>query len=196
MSLLTARNVVGFTKPPRGPQLWFINDMSVRLYSELVTTTTLNNSTAESTLASFSVPALAFSNQGGVRAHAAGTLANATSTGTVTLRAKLVLGGTTMTVMESSALSLSTSTSSRSWNAETVILGTTNSTDLRSWNYAEVSTPSALASPVAAFTLSGYNGLVSPNSTASATLNFTAQFSVASTGVTATHNLGTLETLA
>lgn len=195
MALLTVRNVVGFTKPPRGPALWFINDMSVRLYSELVTTTTLTNSTAESTLASFSVPALALSNQGGIRAHAAGKI-RFTSTGTVRLRAKLVLSGTTMTLMESSALPLSASTASRSWNAETVVLGTTNSTDLRSWNLAEVSTPSALASPVAAYSLSGYNSLVTPNSTAAATLNFTAQFSAASTSRTATRNLGTLETLA
>ena len=196
MSLLTARNAIGFTKPPRGPALWFTNDMSVRLYSRLVTTTTLANSTAQTTLASFTVPALSLTNQGGVRAHFAGTLANATSTGTVTLRAKLVITGTTMTVLQSPPLTLSTSTSPRSWNAETVILGTTNSTDLRSWSYADLSVPSALATPASTFTGSGYKALVTPNSTAAGTLTLTAQFSVAAAGVTASRNLATLETLA
>lgn len=195
MSLLTARNTIGFTKPPSGPALWFSNDMSVRLYSELVASATVSNSTAESTLASFSIPALALTNQGGLRTHVSGDITAAT-TATVTLRAKLIISGTTMTVLATSALPLAASTTSRSWNVESVVLGTTNSTQLRSWSYADLSSPSTLTTPPTTFTGAGYATITAPNSSASGTLNITAQFSAASTGISASRHLGTLETLA
>ena len=196
MSLLEVSNVVGFTKPPRGPQAWWSNDVSVRKYAEIVASSTMGNTTAETTIASMSVPALALTNKGGIRGWAAGTVSNATSTGTVTLRAKLVVGGTTTTIAETSGISISTSTTPRSWMTLITVLGTTSSTALRGWSMATVSAPSTLDTPPSTYQGFGYSMPIVANSSSAGTLNFTMQLSVASTGVVASGDVAALETLA
>lgn len=195
-TLGTISNRVGFTKPPRGRALWFTNDVSVRKYSEIVASSTMGNTASETTLATFTVPALALANQGGVRSLISGTVANATSTGTATIRTKLTIGASTVTLAQTSGITLSTSTKSRNWYTEVVVLGTTLSTQLRSANWTAVTAPSTLATAPSTFDGLGRATVTVPNSSASATLKTTVQFSVAHSGVVASVQSGILETLA
>jgi hypothetical protein len=194
MALLTVRNAVGFTKPPRGPALWFRDDMSVRLYAAKASPTTMGNSTTQTTLASFTVPAFAFSG-GGVRGVVSGTI-SAGSTTTVTVRSKLVISGTTALVAQSSAIPLTASTSPRDFLSGVLVLGTTNSTALISHNETVLSAPSAFLTAPAVYTGTGYTRSIVPNSTAQSTLSFTLQFGHASTAISGNVSQGTLETLA
>lgn len=197
MSLLSVSDIVGFTKPPRGSMVFFVSPMAVRKAGEKVSTTTLTNSTAETLLASFTVPALTHTNQGGTRSVVVGTMTNAsTSAVTVTLRAKLTVGASTVTLSQTSALSLTGSTLSRHWGAEVQTIGTTFSTQLRTWSGAVITNPSSRSITTNAFALTGTNTVTVPNTTAAATLKFTAQLSAASTARRATVTAGWIETIA
>lgn len=197
MSLLSVSDRVGFTKPPHGSMVFFVSPMSVRKAGEKVSTTTLTNTTAETLLASFTVPALTHTNQGGTRSIVAGTLTNnSTSAVTVTLRTKLTIGASTTTISQSSALSLAGSSLSRHWMAEVQTIGTTFSTQLRTWSAAVVTNPSSRTITTNAFSLAGTNNIVVANTTAAATLKFTAQLSAASTAKRATVTAGWIETIA
>lgn len=197
MSLLSISDIVGFTKPPRGSMVFFVSPMSVRKAGEKFSTTTLTNSTAETLLASFAIPALTHSNQGGTRSTVIGTMTNAsTSAVTVTLRTKLTVGASTVTISQSSALSLTGSALSRHWGAQVQTIGTTFSTQLRTWTSAVITAPSSRTIATDAFSLTGSNTITVPNSTATATIKFTAQLSAASTARRATVTAGWLETIA
>lgn len=197
MSQLSISDKVGFTKPPHGPLLFFLSSMAVRQAGTKVSTTTLSNSTAETTLASFTVPAMTHISQGGTRSIVVGTLTNAT-TGAVTviLRTKLTVGATTSTISQTSALSLSTSPSPRHWMAEVHTIGTTLSTQVRTWTGAVIANPSTRTIATNAFSLAGTNTITVPNTTAAGTLKFTAQLSLASTARQATVTAGWIETIA
>ena len=94
MSLLTVRNIVGFTKPPKGTALFFAVPMALRKVDELVVTTTVTNSTAETSLGTMTLPAVTLTSQGAAAFLMAGTVLNTTNAGgTVRLRSKIVIGG-------------------------------------------------------------------------------------------------------
>lgn len=196
MSLLSISDTIRFTKPPRGPALFFISPMGVRKAAEKVSTTTVVSSTAETVLASFAVPALTMVNQGGTRAIVAGSLRNhVTAGGTVILRAKLTVGASTITLMESSGVALSTAAASRHWQAAVLVLGTTNSTSLRSWGVASITSPTTRSLAPVASDFASQNTVVVPNSSAASTLKFTAKLSASSTGLSASVMAGWLETI-
>jgi hypothetical protein len=177
--------------------LFFVHPMSVRKVTEKVSTTTLTNSTAETLLASFTIPALSHANQGGSRAMVIGTMINAGAGAvTVTLRTKVSIGASTVTLAQTSALSLSTSASNRHWATEVQTIGTTQPTQLRVWTAAAISNPSTRSLVGNAFTLTGTNTVSVPNSTATATYKFTAQLSAASTARRVAATAGWLETIA
>lgn len=197
MSLLSVSDIVGFTKPPRGSMVFFVSPMSVRKAGEKVSTTTLTNSTAETLLASFTVPALTHVNQGGTRTLVTGALTNnSTSAVTVTLRTKLTVGASTSTIFQTSALSLAGSTLPRTWMAEVQTIGTTFSTQIRTWSAAVITNPSSRTITTNALSLAGTNNITVANTTAAATLKFTAQLSAASTAHSATASAGWIETIA
>lgn len=195
-TLGTISSRIGFTKPPRGSALFFTSPVSVRKVDQKSTTTTVISSTAETLLASFALPALSLVNQGGARAVVSGTLRNHISTGaTVILRAKITIGGSTVTLMDSSSVSLSTSTNSRLWEAGVALLGSTLSTSLQTWNEAMVTSPTTRPTAPLSATLSGQKTAVVPNSSMAGTIKFTAKLSAASTGLSASVVAGWLETV-
>lgn len=198
MSLLDLSNAVGFTKPPRGGKLWFGgSDVAVRKVDEIVSPTTYGNSTSETVLGSMTIPPLSLSNQGGARGYFAGTIRDDTlPTETVRLRTKLVIGGSTVTIAETSAIGLSNSTAPRVWHVESLIMGTTLSTQLLCSGYADITEPSTYITHVNAYTGTSENTVLVPNSTGSATLKVTMQFSTAAADVGGSVQLGYLETLA
>lgn len=197
MSLLTVSNRVGFTRPPRGPALFFLADMSVRRVDELRSTVTVQSTTAQTTLDTLVVPALSLTGGGAVRLTAAGTLKNATqAAGTVRVRAELVIGGSTVTLAETTAIALSTSAVGRTWQMEVGAIGSTLSTQLRAWSWMAVSAASTQATPASAWTGVGQRTVTVPNSSALADLKVTAQLSHPSTKLKLTAESMTLETLA
>lgn len=195
MSLLTVSNWVG--KPPRGPQLFFLHDMSVRRVDEMRSTVTVQSTTAQTTLDTLTVPALSLTGGGAVRLNAVGTVVNTSQAGgTVRLRAKLVIGGSTVTLLETPAIALSTSIASRVWGVEVGAIGSTLSTQLRGWSWAALGTASTQTTPPTTWVGQGYRTIVVPNTTSQASLRVTAQLSHSSTKMRLTAEAMTLETLA
>lgn len=195
-TLGTISDRIGFTKPPHGSPLFFVSPVAVRKVDQKVSTTTVISSTAETLLASFALPALTLVNQGGARAIVGGTIRNhVTAGGTIILRSKITIGASTVTLMESSAISLSTSANLRSWQAGVAVVGTTLSTSIRTWNEAAITSPTTRPTAPLSATLSGQKTASIPNSSASGTIKFTAKLSAASTGLSASVVAGWLETV-
>lgn len=193
MSLLTIRDVVGFTKPPRGSAVFFAEPMSLRKVDEKTNTTTVTNSTAETTLGSFTVPALVLFNKGAAAVSVAGTVLNDTTAATtLRLKAKLIIGGSTVTFADSTAINLPVSITPRSWGLDGMVVGTTLSTQLRTWSELRVSAPSTARVAPAAYAGYGYSQAIVPNSSNQSTITVTGQLSTASTDFSASVDVGTL----
>jgi hypothetical protein len=168
--------------------------MAVRLLDQSTAPTTVNNTTAETVLTSMTAPANTLSNGGGMRMSVAGTITNSTATGgTVVLRAKAAVSGSTTTILESSGIAVSTSTKGRTWAAEVVMFGQQPSVQ-HNWGGLVVSSPSTMTLPPSSFEAVGRStgGL---DETVQITMSMWAQMSTTSTGFTVTRQAALLEGL-
>lgn len=196
MSLISISDRIGFTKPPHGSAVFFITPMAVRKADEITVTTTVANSTTQTILGTLDIPAMSFVSQGGAAGVVTGTIRNHVSAGaTIVLRATLTIGGSTTTIMESSAIALSTSVNSRHWQLGVAVIGTTQSTALRTWGEAFITNPTTRSLAPVASNLASQRTMTVANTTTAATLKITAALSAASTGLTASLVAGWLETV-
>ena len=192
-SLLTVRNIIGFTKPPRGTAVFFQTPMTVRKVDEKVATTTITDTTTETILASMTLPAVTLTSQGAAAMTVSGTFLNqSTATESIRLRGKIEIGGSTLTFAETTGITCSTSTSLRSWAFTAGLIGSTLSTELRSWSDITMSAPSTSLTPVSTSLYNGYGLVTVPNSSSQSIFTLSGQLSTASTDLTITANAGTL----
>ena len=104
--------------------------------------------------------------------------------------------GPTSPIAETSAIGLANSTAPRVWHVQSLVFGTTLSTQILANGYVDVTEPSTLITHVNQYTGTSENSFTVPNSTSSATIKVTLQFSTASADVGASVQIGYLETLA
>jgi hypothetical protein len=167
--------------------------MSVKKIDELVATTTIINSTAETSLGTMTIPASVFVGQGGAAMSMSGTVLNTSAAaGTARLRAKVILGGTTSVFAETTALSCSTSNNSRAWTLASGLIGSTLSTQLRTWSDVVLSAPSTSKVAPSTYSGVGYGSILLPNTSAQSTIEVTAQLSAASTNFSFTSDAAEL----
>jgi len=179
--------------PPRGDPVFFVLPVASRRLDENSTTITAVNSTAETTVATLTMPALTIASTGAARFMAAGKITNtAVAGGTVTFRAKLDDGsGSPAVVMETSGIVCSTDNNPRRWALETYLAAKiTNGQSV--WGFLDVSAPSTRATAPSAYTGVTYSTAAETDSTP-ITITITAQLSAASTGFSVSREFALLE---
>lgn len=189
-SWLEVSDRLKFTKPPHGDLLWFNESMSVRLIDETSGVTSYTSSTAATTIASLVAPANSLSNGGAVRFQAGGTVL-APSTGTLVLTLKGAVAGSTSTLLATTGITLSTSTSPRSWEVAGVLYGQQPGQQ-HALGAVRVSAPST-----GTLAPTSYESVGRSTAGFDETLQYTMSLvsQVSSTEITVTRHVGLLETM-
>ena len=118
--------------------------MTVRKVGQLVTPTTIRDSSVENLLFELPVPAYGLETFGGIRMTAAGTILNTSaSTGRITLKVKLSTStGTTGTILaKTTTVPCTTSANSRFWMVRSDILAPSASAQT-GWTSIDITSPS------------------------------------------------------
>lgn len=178
--------------PPRGDPVFFVLPVASRRLDENSTTISVTNTTAETTVATLTMPALTISSTGAARFMAAGTISNTgVAGGTVTLRAKIDDGNGATTIAETSGIVCSTSTSLRRWNLHTYLAAKV-ANGQACWGFVDVSVASN--SRTAPSTYTGVTWSTAAQSdNLPITITVTAQLSAASTAFTLSREFALLE---
>lgn len=165
--------------------------MANQKVDENSTAVTVVNDSAQTTIATMTLPALMLASTGAARMTAVGHIDKNTA-GTVTIRVKLADSASTQTVLETTAFTVADSASEHAWAMETWFLGKQPNQN-RSWGVFDVS-------------VAGARGTLSPStystlgwSTSSLdegdqiTVSITAQISVADPSLGVTRQVAILE---
>ena len=178
-------------KPPTGLPPYYPGDVTVRKVDENSTAISYNSDTAETTIATLTLPALILASTGAARLSAVGTLDKNTG-GTYTIRVKAADQTSTATVLATSAFTVASDANEHAWTLEAWFLGKQPSEN-RTWGVfdASVAGTRGTLSPSTFSTLGWSTSTL--DETEEWTITITAQMSAASASLGVSRQVAILE---
>ena len=167
--------------------------MTVRKVDDQSSSTAVSNTASETAIGSLALPSWGLQTTGGMRFGFGGTILNTTATATLTFRGKLTETGSTFTVLESSAITLTTSTKSRFWWCGGTVLSNGTASQ-KIWGGVQITHPSTRKLAPGAYAAIGLS-TAGVNQTSVVTASVTAQFSAASANLSVTREFSVLESV-
>ena len=168
--------------------------MTVRKVDDQSSSTSVSNTVAETAIGSMALPVWGLQTTGGMRFGFGGTILNTTATATLTFRGKLAqTGGSTFTVLESSAIALTTSTKPRFWWCGGTVLANGTASQ-KIWGGVQITHPSTRKLAPGAYAAIGLS-TAGVDQSLVVIASVTAQFSAASANLSVTREFSVLESV-